>query len=404
MPGPATLDACPGILTLHPARDGQVARIRLPGGYVSRGQWAALAALAGDLGDGCLDLTARGNVQLRGLPPTAAAELARRATGAGLLPSGAHDRSRNITASPLSGLAGRPPLRRLVSALDAALVADQELAALPGRFLCAVDDGTGGAAVADSDLGLRRSGRRVEVLVAGRSAGVAVPVGAAVPAVLSAAREAIAGGVGREVTRIRDLPDGGAAVAAAIGGSLGPPAPADNGRLSLGIGARDRAAPDKAVAVIAAPLGRLTSAQVILIGPLLRSGEVIRLAAAGRVVIPLVAPPGTARGRAPIMATLADAGLLTSDDDDLAGVTACSGLACSRAVADVRAVARPLPGHRRTHWAACPRSCGKPRDAEAVIAAGPDTFLVPGQPAPHALADLADPAHRTAPQPLSGTS
>jgi precorrin-3B synthase len=400
VPGPAALDACPGILTLHPARDGHVARIRLPGGYVSRGQWAALAALAGDLGDGCLDLTARGNVQLRGLRPTAAAELARRATGAGLLPSGAHDRSRNITASPLSGLAGRPPLRRLVSALDAALVADQELAALPGRFLCAVDDGTGGAAAADSDLGLRRSGRRVEVLVAGRPAGVAVPVSAAVPAVLTAAREAIAGGVGREITRIRDLPDRGASVAAAIGGSLGPPAPADDGRLSLGISA----SPDKAVAVIAAPLGRLTSAQVILIGTLLRSGEVIRLSAAGRVVIPLVAPPGAARARAPIMATLADAGLLTSDDDDLAGVTACSGLACSRALADVRAVARPLPGRRRTHWVACPRGCGKPRDAEAVIAAGPDTFLVPGQPAPRPLADLADPAHRTAPQPLSGTS
>ena len=104
MRGSATLDACPGILTLHPARDGHVARIRLPGGYVRRAQWAALAALAADFGDGCLDLTARGNVQLRGLQPTAAAELAGRAARAGLLPSGAHDRSRNMTASPLSGL------------------------------------------------------------------------------------------------------------------------------------------------------------------------------------------------------------------------------------------------------------------------------------------------------------
>ena len=175
MRGSATLDACPGILTLHPARDGHVARIRLPGGYVRRAQWAALAALAADFGDGCLDLTARGNVQLRGLQPTAAAELARRAARAGLLPSGAHDRSRNITASPLSGLGGRRPLRRLVGALDAALIADPELAALPGRFLCAVDDGTGGAALADSDLGLRRSSGRVEVFVAGRSSGVRVP-------------------------------------------------------------------------------------------------------------------------------------------------------------------------------------------------------------------------------------
>jgi precorrin-3B synthase len=377
----APLDACPGILTLHPARDGHVARIRLPGGYVTRRQWNALATLAADFGDGCLDLTARGNVQLRGLRPTAAAELARRATGAGLLPSGAHDRSRNITASPLAGLPGHPPLRRLVSALDAALNADQQLAALPGRFLCAVDDGAGGAALADSDLGLRRSGSRVELFVAGRSTGVRVPHTAAVPTVLTAARAAIALGIGSDVTRIRDLPDGGASVAAAIGGSLGPPAPADDGRLPLGI------ISNHAVAVVAAPLGRLTGAQTASIGGLLRSGEVIRLAPAGRLVIPLSVPPDAQAGRISI-ARLADSGLLTSDDDDLAGVTACSGLACARAVADVRAAARPLPGHPRTHWAGCPRGCGKPRDAEAVIAAGPDTYLVPGQPEPRSLAQL----------------
>jgi precorrin-3B synthase len=435
--GSATLDACPGILTLHPARDGHVARIRLPGGYVRRAQWAALAALAADFGDGCLDLTARGNVQLRGLQQTAAAELARRATRAGLMPSGAHDRSRNITASPMSGLGGRRPLRRLVSALDAALIADPELAALPGRFLCAMDDGTGRAALADSDLGLRRSTGRVELFVAGRSSGLRVPARAAVPAVLTAAREAIARGVGSQVTRVRDLADGGASVAAAIGGALGPPASPDDGRLPLGAIAQDRATSawdsatstsdgatsvsDSTIAVIAAPLGRLTGAQIVLIGALLRSGEVIRLAPAGRVVIPLAAIPLAAPSAAgpadqatgpanhaagpanpasapDSLARLAAVGLLTSDDDALAGVTACSGLACNRAVADVRAAARPLPGYPRTHWAACPRSCGRPRDAEAVIAAGPDSFLLPGQPAPRPLADL------TAPNPPSGTS
>jgi precorrin-3B synthase len=377
----APLDACPGILVLHPARDGHVARIRLPGGYVTGRQWTALAALAADFGDGCLDLTARGNVQLRGLHPAAAADLARRATRAGLLPSGAHDRSRNITASPLAGLPGHPPLRRLVGALDKALIADRELAALPGRFLCAVDDGTGGAALADSDLGLRRSGRRVELFVAGRSAGVAIRVSAAVPAVLTAARAAVALGIGSDVTRIRDLPDGGTSVAAAIGGSLGPPAPADDGRLPLGV------VLTYGIAVIAAPLGRLTGAQAASIDAMLRSGEVIRLGAAGRLVIPLSAPPDAQASRISI-ARLADAGLLTSDDDDLAGVTACSGLACARAVADVRAAARPLPGHPRTHWVGCPRGCGKPRDAESVIAAGPDTYLVPSQPEPRSLAQL----------------
>jgi precorrin-3B synthase len=61
-------------------------------------------------------------------------------------------------------------------------------------------------------------------------------------------------------------------------------------------------------------------------------------------------------------------------------VTACSGLACERAVTDVRALARPLPAHPRAHWVGCPRGCGRPPDAELIVAEGPDRFLVDGQP------------------------
>ena len=376
---PTTVDACPGVLTLHPARDGHVARIRLPGGYVSGRQWTALAGLAGEFGDGGLDLTARGNVQLRGLPHGAAAGLAQRATRAGLLPSGAHDRSRNVTASPLAGLGGRPPLRRLVRALDAAIVVDPGLAALPGRFLFAVDDGTGGAALAASDIGLRRAGRQVEMIIAGRQAGVRLPLAAAVPAAVTAARAAVACGVGGPVTRIAGLADGGACVAAAIGGSLGPRAAASDARLRLG----PQGAAGSAMLVAAAPLGRLGRRQAALIGGLLRAGEVLRLGIAGRVVIPHALTPAAA------LARLAGSGLLTSDGDELAGVTACSGTACLRAVADVRALARPLPGLPRTHWVACPRGCGRPPDADLVVAAGPDSFLVPGEPTAVRVALLA---------------
>ena len=410
---PAALDTCPGVLTLHAARDGHVARIRLPGGYVSRAQWTALIALAGEFGDGCLDLTARGNVQLRGLAPTAAGDLARGAARAGLLPSGAHDRSRNVTASPLAGLGGRPPLRRLVRALDAAIVADPALAALPGRFLFAADDGTGGAGLAGCDIGVRRdgrpadvaggrraravagrqaevrterggragpgakattgrraplaAGRQAEIVVAGRLTGVRLPVAAAATAVMTAARAAVGCGVGSVVARISDLPDGGAAAAAAVGGALGAPVVAREGRLSLG--QCDESA--TAVLIVAAPLGRLDGTQAALLGQLLRPGEVLRLAAAGRVVVPLAMASTAA------LAALPGSGLLVSDDEDLAGVTACSGMACRQAVADVRAAARPLPGHGHLHWAACPRGCGRPPDADLVVATGPESFALP---------------------------
>ena len=373
----AAADACPGMLDLHPARDGAVARIRLPGGYVTGLQWAAVAALAGEFGDGNVDVTARGNVQLRGLRPGAGTSLASRAAQAGLLPSGAHDRARNITASPLSGLGGRPPLRRLVQALDAAIVADPVLAALPGRFVFAVDDGTGGAAIARSDVGLRRTGRQAELLIAGCSAGILLPVRAAVTAAIAAARAAVRLGVGTSVTRIRDLPGGGHAVATAAGGALRAAAPPDGARLPLGA----LAAGEPAVLVAGARLGRLTVAQLRLTGSLLHPAEVLRLAAAGRIVIPLAV---TAAGA---LARLAGSGLLTSDEDTMSGVTACSGMACSRSVADVRALARPMPGHPRIHWAGCARGCGAPADADLIVATGPGSFLLGGQPAAITIAE-----------------
>ncbi|MGA8458368.1 MAG: precorrin-3B synthase, partial [Streptosporangiaceae bacterium] len=78
-----TGDACPGILDLHEARDGLVARIRLPGGYASSARLASVAALTSRFGDGRVDLTARGNVQIRGIDPDAAAGMAHRATAVG---------------------------------------------------------------------------------------------------------------------------------------------------------------------------------------------------------------------------------------------------------------------------------------------------------------------------------
>ena len=172
------------------------------------------------------------------------------------------------------------------------------------------------------------------------------------PAAVTAARAAVSCGVGGVVTRIADL------------------------------------------AATRAPLGRVSRAQAALIGGLLRAGEVLRLSTAGRVVIP------PALTLAAALARLAGSGLLTSDDDELAGVTACSGTACLRALADVRALARPLPGHPRTHWVACPRGCGRPPDAELVVAAGPDSFLVPGQPTARPLALLSrEPAGRAMRRP-----
>jgi precorrin-3B synthase len=134
--------------------------------------------------------------------------------------------------------------------------------------------------------------------------------------------------------------------------------------------------------VAAARLGRLTSAQALLVAGLLRRGEVARIGIAGRLVIPVPAGPEAACGR------LADAGLLVSAANPLADVTACSGAACARSAADVRAAARRLDGHPLIHWAGCARRCGCPPDAEPVIAVGADSYLTPGAAEPRPLTAL----------------
>ena len=128
-------DACPGILDLHEARDGLVARIRLPGGYAGASRLRSLAAMAERFGDGSVDLTARGNVQIRGIRPGAADGIVRRAAAAGFVPSPAHDRARNILASPFAGLAGHPGLRGLVRQLDRAKLG-QDARPSGGAVLC----------------------------------------------------------------------------------------------------------------------------------------------------------------------------------------------------------------------------------------------------------------------------
>jgi precorrin-3B synthase len=368
-----TADACPGILDLHEARDGLVARIRLPGGYASVTRLRSLATLAERFGDRHVDLTARGNVQIRGIASEVAGPMAGRAAAAGFLPSPAHDRARNITASPLAGLAGHPGLRGLVRSLDRAIRADPGLAELPGRFLFSLDDGTGRAGLSACDVGLRLEGggERTELIVAGRRTGRRGPAAHGIRLAIAAARAFTGQRLGNaRVTRVARLADGGAAVAAVAGGVLGDLVTDTADRLALGP-VLDGERPDgEPLAVVAAPLGRLTAPQVRLVAGLLRPGEVARLTAAARIVLPLAGSADAALQR------LGAAGLIVSDGHELSAVTACAGMTCASSLADVRAMATRVPGLAAVHWAGCDRRCGLPADATAMVATSAGRFTL----------------------------
>ena len=123
-------DACPGALQVHRAADGALARIRLPGGMIDPAQLEALAHAATRFGSPAMELTSRGNIQIRGIRgEKATLAVADAVAAAGLLPSPTHERVRNIVASPLSGrVGGHPDVRDWVHRLDAAIRAEPALA------------------------------------------------------------------------------------------------------------------------------------------------------------------------------------------------------------------------------------------------------------------------------------
>jgi precorrin-3B synthase len=357
-------DACPGAIQVHQALDGGLARVRVPGGALTATQWRAVTEASADLGAGGLELTSRGNLQIRGLAAGAEVPLAERLSVAGLLPSVTHDRVRNIVASPLSGRDGRGVLdvRPLVADLDAALCADPALADLPGRFLFALDDGRGDVAGLGADVGLR--GRTV--LLAGRDSGLRVAPDEAVPALLAAAHAFLVEREGH--WRLSELDNGVDRVASRLGAT--PPALPAARPVSWGpIGAVSQV--DGRVTVAAAvPLGRLSTAQA---GLLCGAPAVIVTPWRG-VVVPDLPDEG-------FLARLDEAGFATDPDSPWVGVTACVGSpGCARAYADVRAdAASHHSGHPShglpVHWVGCERACGSPAGEHLRMEATVDGYV-----------------------------
>lgn len=364
-------DRCPGVLRLIEAADGHLARVRLPGGFVTAEQLRVLARLAGEMGDGRVELTSRGNIQLRALAADAAARLTSELAAAGLLPSLDHDRVRNVLASPLAGLDGGPDLAPIVRVLDAGLCAQPRLAKLPGRFLFAIDDGRGDVARLGADVvavarpgGATVSGLRVS------PDDVATVMLASAEAFLDerAALESSA-------WRIADLPGGaervrdlvaarrGLARAAGSPGSAEPPA------RPAGIVAGGSAV------VLLAPLGRLTARQVGWLADRV-ARRAARVTPWRSVVLPDQAEA------AGVLREAAGLGFGVDDTSPWMSVTACAGKpGCASALADVQADAAGFAARwpdRIVHVSGCARHCGRPPATQVDVTASSEGYQVAG--------------------------
>ncbi|MGY1659795.1 precorrin-3B synthase [Geodermatophilus sp. SYSU D00705] len=368
-------DACPGALQTHPAADGALARVRVPGGLLGAGQLRVLARAARDLGDGALELTSRGNVQLRGLADGAGAELGSRLAAAGLLPSATHERVRNVLASALTGrTGGHLDVRPWVAALDAGLRADPATAALPGRFLATLDDGRGDVAGLGGDVGLLAlASDEVALTLAGTDSGLRAFPADAVALALAAVsafldERAAQGGT---AWRLAELDDGPERVTARLSRPRTAPVaiPGASGSGPVGGFEQD----DGRIALVGVvPLGRMSATQAELLAGL---ADEVQLTPWRSVVVPDLAEDRVDDAAVDLHRT----GMVFDADSPWTRVTACAGRpGCARSLADVRADAvravatGTLPaGGARQHWAGCERRCGRPRgEVVDVVATG----------------------------------
>ncbi|GGG10295.1 precorrin-3B synthase [Rhodococcoides trifolii] len=364
------VDACPGALQVHQASDGALARVRLPGGVLTPSQMQVLATAAQELSTGELELTSRGNIQLRAV--TDPDDLAERLASAGLLPSETHERVRNILASPLAGRVGGRSVSGLVDGLDTALRADPDLAELPGRILFTVDDGRGDVSGLEGDIGVHAVDDKYALLLAGRDTGVRVPHDAAVETMVDAAR-------GFRTARDRhwrvaELPDVGAVLghtghvptAERIDFDVVATAPVgwfdqDDGKVALGAVLAHGVLPSRTAEFLAAV------DRPIIVTP-------------WRSIVLVDLDEGAAEQ---VVRVLAPMGLIFDAESPWVNVSSCVGSSgCAKSHADVRGdlddavLNGEVQEGERQHWVGCERRCGRPRGEVTDVVAGPDGYTV----------------------------
>jgi precorrin-3B synthase len=354
-------DACPGALQVHQAADGALLRVRLPGGMITAAQLTALADASNEFGSGTLELTARGNIQLRAI--TDVTTVAEAIAGAGLLPSATHERVRNIVASPLSGrVGGRADVRTWVHELDAAVCAEPGLVGLGGRFWFSFDDGRADVSGLGADVGVHVFEDGCGVLLAGRDTGIRLAAGDVVTTLLAiAVRFTETRGNAWRVKELDDptsllpgaqLGDGFLVVTRPPVGWINQDLSGQEGRITLGA---------------AAPLGVLPA----------RVAEYLTAIEAPLVITPwrsvLVCDLDEAVADVALR-VLAPLELVFDENSPWLNVSACTGSpGCAQSTADVRADAADsleTDSDVHRHFVGCERACGSPASGQVLLATG----------------------------------
>ncbi len=181
---PAPKGWCPTLLAPMASGDGWLVRVKPTAATLSAAAARIVAEAAREHGNGHIDLTSRGNLQLRGLTPQSAGPAAEKIIAACLAnPDPTIEMVRNVMASPL----GRDDPSEALDAhalaveIEAMLTAESALHDLPAKFGFLVDGGGALPLIGiATDIMLRAHGSRISLQLDGGALAAPCPASAAV--------------------------------------------------------------------------------------------------------------------------------------------------------------------------------------------------------------------------------
>lgn len=372
---------CPGALRPMRSGDGLIVRLRLSCGELSPTRAHEIAALAASHGNGEIDLTARGHLQLRGVDDARYPALIERLAEARLIESLPQAEAvRNVLVTPFAGVDGPFDVRPHARAWERALAQSPELWLLPAKFGVSFDAGR--FALGDgSDI--RFEAQASEMFVA-RLEGAAQALGPFPAGDVVTVARALAGAFLARTDAPRRMRDAvraqglqSFATAAGLPVSSVAPAPPLRGADWLGLHALD----DSIFVGVAAPFGRMRSDQLAALADACGSAT-LRLTP-WRAWLVHGLDESSART---LMQNVR--GLIVDPADPLLRVAACVGApACSSALGETREAARRLatlaPRGEGVwlHVSGCAKGCAHPRPAPLTVVATREGYQLNGEAA-----------------------
>lgn len=342
---------CPGALRPMMSGDGLVVRVRAPLGKLSVTQARGVARLSEEFGNGLLDISARANLQMRGIREEAHAELIEALRDLGLIDTDASaEARRNVLLAPF--WAEGDVSHAIATDLSAALTAATDLT-LPGKFGFAVDCGAE-PVLQDiaADIRIERSGGSLILRADGADTGKPVTRESAVPEALGLAHWFLEQG---------GAPEGRGRMHRLIARRGPPPAHAAP-RAMASFTAKPGAVPAGTLAALEfGQMPAATLAQLAGHGPVRLSPWRMLLVEGAKSLPPLP-------------------GLILDATDPRLQVVACTGApGCLQALSPTRDLARQLAPHvpagTKLHISGCAKGCACPGAAPLTLTAtGNDEF------------------------------